>query len=203
MHHHFVINGYPVAYGVLVAGAGAALWHYRRLHRVAMAAFGFAAVLLTIGIVPWFDALARLTSGGPGTIVMLIVAMFAALGFVHEMRSRRKDARVHAHMCAVILGTSLVLILGNAARLLSEAAHSPARTGTAVARSVQALRSGTAAHAQSSHQAAVIVVLALALIVFAIAFGRRHERRPMPGSSGPKALPPGGSMGLPSGKRGG
>src|SRR5215469_4943179 len=146
--HHFDINGWLAGEGVIALAVGILLWRYRWLHRAAMVIFFFAAALLTVGITPWFDALARLTTSGAGSVGLLVAALATGAGTAYELRIRRRHARVHSHVTAALFAVSIVMVAGSAGRLLSEAAQSPARTGTALAQSVGSIRSGAAAHAE-------------------------------------------------------
>jgi drug/metabolite transporter (DMT)-like permease len=171
------IYGYPVAIGLLAFATGAGLWHRGWLHRVAMGFFGLAAFLLAIGVTPWYNALARLTSTGTGTVVLLIVVIFAVLGTWYEMTHKRRERRTATHILPVAIGTALVMLIGNSARLLREAARSPGRTATALAQSVRGIRSGHAAHAVSQHQSLLFLAVAIGIAVAMVVLGGRHERR--------------------------
>lgn len=195
--------GYPVAIGVLFAGFGIALWHYCRksvaAHRFALVFFAIAFFYLVMGVKPLFDALARLTAGLPGIIGLLIITGVALAAAVHELRIKRKEHRVHGHLIGGTFAVCSLLIIGNSARLLALASHSPARTATALARSVRSIHDGTAAHSVTTHQALTIALVTVAVAIVLVMFGRRHEKRPLPGaagSAGPKAIT-GGRPALP------
>ena len=181
------IYGYPVALGLLAFAIGAGLWHRGWVHRVAMGFFGLAAFLLAIGVTPWYDSLARLTSSGTGTVALLIAVIFAALGFWYEMTHKRRERRAVAHILPIVCGTALVLLIGNSARLLREASRSPGKTAAALAQSVRGIRSGHAAHAMSQHQSLVILGIACAAAVVLIVAGGKHERR-SPARAAPLAI---------------
>ncbi len=201
---HIPIDGYAVAYGVIAIAIGVLIWmprwHIRVLHPVSMVAVLIGFVYLTIGVRPWLDALARLTSSGPGFVGLLIVAAFGAAVFLYEItRSRRDDggkgdgkdggnggrkgdhkddrARAYALAGAGIFGAAMIVVIANAGKLLREATHSPARTGHALAQTVHGITSGRAAHAQTLRQAVIIVVVALAGVAVLASAMRRHERR--------------------------
>lgn len=185
--HGFHIHGYPVAYGAVLSAIGLGLWHRRWLHRAAMVAFAFAAAFFVLGVVPLQDALAELTSTGPGLVVLLIVTVLFGAGFVYEMRNKRRDARHLAHICAGVTAVAVLLLIGNSARLLAEAARSPARAGAALSQSVHGISSGRAAHAVSSHQSLVDLGLAILAVAILALLARRHERR-TPAKRGPLAI---------------
>lgn len=192
---HNQIDGYAVAYGVIAIAAGVLIWmpkwHIRLLHPVSMVAFLVGGIYLTIGVHPWLDALARLTSSGPGIVGMLIVAGFGAAVFLYEIFHGHKDdgkagskgsrkgdrARAFALAGAGVFGVAVILVVANAGRLLREATHSPARTGHALAQTVRGITSGRAAHAQTLHQAVIIVALVIAGIIVAAVLMRKHERQ--------------------------
>lgn len=201
--HGFPIHGYPVAYGVVLFAAGLGLWHRKWLHRVAMVAFALAAAFLVLGFVPLLDALAKLTSTGPGLVGLLIIAMLFGAGTVYEVRNKRKDGRHLAHICAGVTAIAVLLVIGNSARLLAEAARSPARAGAALAQSVHGIQSGHAARAMNSHQSLVDLGLAVLAVVVLAFLARRHERK-APKARGQLAItsgrPPSGRPALPDGK---
>jgi hypothetical protein len=190
---HVPIYGYPVAYGVIAFAAGLGLWHYCSksaiAHRAAMVAFGLAFAFFAIGVIPFQDALAGLTSTGTGLVVLVVVFLLAVAATAYELRHKRKDKRLYAHACAGVAFIAMVMIIGNGVRLLSEAARSPARSATALAQSVHGIQSGAAAHAQSSHQSMADVGLAIAALAVLVVLGRRHERkRSAPASRGQLAI---------------
>jgi hypothetical protein len=195
------IHGYPVAYGILFFAAGLGLWHKKWLHRVAMVAFALAAAFFAIGIVPLQDALARLTGNGPGLVVLVVVALLFGFATVFELRNKRKDARHLAHICAGVTAVASVMVIANSARLLSEAARSPARAGAALSQSVHAIRSGQAASAVNSHQSLVDLGLAVVALAVLVVLARRHEKK-TPAKRAPLAItsgrPPSGRPALPN-----
>src|SRR5215472_8222351 len=118
------INGYPVAYGVIMFTVGlVARTRFKGhwAHRAGMILFGTAAFLLTLGVIPWQQALATLTDSGAGLVGLLIVALFAAGGVWWESAHQHRERRLRAHVYAVAAGISVLVLIGNSARLLSEA----------------------------------------------------------------------------------
>jgi hypothetical protein len=182
---HIDIHGYPVAAGVICFVAGALLWRYKRFHRLSGLGFGLGAVLLAIGVVPWLDALAALTASGTGSVVLLVIDFVAGTGFVFEVLMKHQHHRLRTPVLTIAFGTSLVVTIGTAARLLREAARSPGKTTAALSQSVTQIRDGQAAHAMDGHQALVILVIAAAVLVLLIAGAHRMEKRTGPARSIP------------------
>lgn len=202
------IYGYPVALGVLAVAAGIAarLVHHKSgwLHRATMVLFVVGASLLALGVIPWQDALARLTASGTGIVVALVVGLFAAAGFVYEIAHKHKDRRLRSHLYAWVAGSASIALVAQSARLFAEAARSPGKTASALSQSVRSISTGHAAHATSTHQAVVIVAFAVAAGLGLLAFiSKLTPAAKTPGRAAPRAITAGRPALPPPARKGG
>jgi hypothetical protein len=190
---HITTVGSVAAYGLIAFFAGIMLWRYKKGHRFQAIFLGLAAALFAISVVPWTDALASLTSSGTGLAVLVIVMIVSGFGFWFEAIRKHMHHRIRTPVLAITFGTALVLTIGNAARLVKEAATSPGKTTAALAHAESQIRSGHAAALMPHQQALTYLAIAAGVVILLIVLAARMEKGKGASRGGMPALPPGRS----------
>src|ERR1035438_2263749 len=84
------IHGAPLAVAAIVAVVAGLFHHHGWLPRVTSWLFGITAMLVTIGVTTWLDALAGLTATGTGlTVLIALVIICVALVLKHTSDKKK------------------------------------------------------------------------------------------------------------------
>lgn len=194
-----VISPYPGAVGLLVFTIAACAWHFGHFHRTASVAFGFSAAMAVISVIPLRDGLAALVSDGTGVVALLLVSIVGAFVLGVSIHDRTLHHRIWTNAFAIVLGASVILLIGDANRIARKAAKSPGKTMSALGKSITQIQSGRAAKTVPHDQAVKTLVIFAVVIVVLIIIAKRHDSgsnrkaRPLTArkSARPAAIPQG------------
>lgn len=202
------VNGYALALAALFAIAVAFSWHHRLLARVVSLGISGVALTLIAAIPAWRDALAGVFAQGPGMVALVALTVFGAGTFaLHHIRGGHHA--VWTSVAGVIGATCGGMAWAMLPELGRQGAKLAPKTAAAMSQAMAQIRTGQAAHAQTSSERAMVIVIALLAFTALIVVAHRHHRRkpfravkPLAAltSGRPAALPPGRPVSAGSGR---
>jgi hypothetical protein len=180
----------PLVLGLGAFAIGAALWAYKKMHRVTAWMFGAAAFAITVSVPSWLDSLASLTSTVAGMTGLTVATILLVLGFWFEAIRKHKHHRIRTPVISGLFGIALTLVFADWTKMISSLGTSTSQTGSALSSAMKHVQNGTAAHAVTPNHRALILLLAVAVIaaivVLAVKLETKKGRGSISSGSGPR-----------------
>lgn len=199
------IHGAPAAAAAIVVVLAALFHHHHWWPRFTSWLFGFAAMLATISVTAWLDALAGLTATGTGiTVLIAMVLICAALCYRHM--DKRHHHPVWSSAIFIVAGVVIVVTIGSFRLIMENMGRSMKGSGAALGQAITNVNSGQAAHAVPSGSRWGILLWGVAIFAALVIVGRvRHNKSGgrRPAASGPRSITSGAPQGHASGSAAG
>jgi hypothetical protein len=165
----------PLAAGVGALALALAFWAYHRMPRVQAALFCVAGFTVTVGVVPWLDALAGMASTPTGLTVLTVAVILGTLATWAEVIRKHKHHKIRTPVIAGTFGVTLVLAIADGAALIANLGRSARMTGAALSMGVGRIRDGKAARAIAPDHRALILAIGIGVIVALVVVALKFE----------------------------
>jgi glucan phosphoethanolaminetransferase (alkaline phosphatase superfamily) len=184
------IHGGPAALAALVGVAAYMFHHHGWFPRVTSWLFAGSALLLTIAVTAWLDALAGLTATGTGLTVLIAVVVIAGTLAWKHTSDRRKHRPGLSTAIFMVAAVAVLVAVASFRIIMTRGATSLKGSGQALGQAVASVNSGDAAHAMpASHRLGIFVWGVVLFIAVVIVLKMTHGRgRRGSRASGPAAI---------------